>query len=216
MEEQAPFCSACGAPQIKVTVQQEDQTAPSADAPASSLHSETHSQPATADTAAHWVDTGNQIQWRTFFRIAVPFGLANGLVTLFLGPVGWFITLPGSVLWCIVLYRRRFPGPLSAGRGARMGCAVGFLSFTTFAVLFICVYCLTGELRPLLNEAVQQAATRNSDPNYQRTIHFFSQSTTGMVVFVVLGLTFVLFLFLSFGSAAGALTGVLSGVKSKR
>jgi hypothetical protein len=146
----------------------------------------------------------------------VPFAVANGLVTLFLGPVGWFITVPGSVLWCIILYRRRFPGPLSAGRGARMGCAVGFLSFTAFAVLFVVVYCLTGELRPLLTQAVQQAATRNSDPNYQRTIHFFSQSPAGIVVFVVLILAVALFLFLSFASAAGALTGVFSGDKSKR
>ena len=97
-----------------------------------------------------------------------------------------------------------------------MGCAVGFLSFTTFAVSFICAYCLTGKIRPMLAETVQQAAARNSDPNYQRTIHIFSQSTAGMVVFVVLGLAVALFLFLLFASAAGALTGAFSGDKSKR
>jgi hypothetical protein len=97
-----------------------------------------------------------------------------------------------------------------------MGCAVGFLSFATFSVLFVCVYCLTGEIRPMLAQAVQQASARNSDPNYQRTIHFFSESTAGMVVFVVLGLAVALFLFLSFASAAGALTAAFSGDKSKR
>lgn len=146
----------------------------------------------------------------------MPYGIVNGLVTLFLGPVGWFITLPGSVLWCIMTYRRRFAGPISAGRGARMGCALGFISFTTFAIVFVCVYCFTDEIRPIIVQTLQQAAARNSDPNYQRLVHFFGQDPFGMAVFVAISLVFILFLFLSFGSAAGALTAAFSGGKSKR
>jgi hypothetical protein len=186
------------------------------DTPTSSLRSEGQPTSDAADPGAPWVDTANQVQWKKFYRIAVPFAVANGLVTLFLGPVGWLITVPGSVLWCIILYRRRFPGELSAGRGARMGCAVGFLSFTAFAVLFVVVYCLTGQLRPMATLALQQAASRNSDPAFQQMVQFFNQNPAGMTVFVVMILAFALLLFLTFASAAGALTAAVSGNKSKR
>ena len=146
----------------------------------------------------------------------MPFAVANGLVPMFLGPVGWFTILAGSVLWCIMIYRRRFPGPLSVGRCARMGCAVGFLSFATFAIVFVSVYCFTDQIRPVLAQALQQAAARNPDPAFQQMVHFFSQSPAGMAIFLVISLVFILFLFLSFGSAAGALTGAFSGGKSKR
>jgi hypothetical protein len=166
--------------------------------------------------AAPWVDSGNQVQWKRFFRIAIPFAVVNGLVTLFFAPAGWFIALPGSVLWCIMLYRRQFPGTLSAARGARMGCAIGFFSFTAFAVFFTVFVCLTGQLRPLLAQAAQQAAARNSDPDFQRSVQFFSQSPAGIIIFAVMILAVSLLLFLTFASAAGALTAALSGDKAKR
>jgi hypothetical protein len=215
VEEQSPFCPACGAPQIKVTAQQEDQPAPAVDGPASPT-TEIPPSSSAADVAAHRINTGTQIQWKKFLRIAIPFAVANGLATTFFPPIGWFIALPGSVLWCILVYQRRCPGPLSAGRGARMGCVIGFFSFAAFAAFFVLLYCVTGQLRPFLVQAAQEAATHNYAPDLQAMIQSFSQSSAGMITFLVGLFAGSLLLFLSFGSVAGAFTAAFSGDKSKR
>jgi hypothetical protein len=198
-----------------VSVQQEDQPGLSPDG-STSPALEISSSPAAAGVVAHRINTGTQIQWKKFLGITVPFAVANGLMTILFPPIGWFIALPVSVLWCIMVYHRRFPGPLSAGRGARMGCVIGFFSFVAFAAFFVLFYCVTGQLRPFLVQAAQEAATHNYAPDLQAMIQSFSQSSAGMVTFLVGLFAGSLLLFLSFGSAAGAFSAAFSGDKSKR
>ena len=130
-------------------------------------------------------------------------------------PLGLLICLPGSVLWAIHVYRRRVPGPLSSGRGAKLGSVLGLLSFASFAVIFsLLIAHNRDQVHQALVQAVHEAAAKNPDPAIQPMFHFFTDTDAGLVVFVLLFLAFILVLFLLFAAAAGALSVAFSRDKS--
>jgi hypothetical protein len=152
-----------------------------------------------------------KIQWKSFFQIALPLAMANGLLTALVPPLGLLIFLPGSVLWAIHIYRRRVPGPLSTGRGAKLGSVLGLLSFAPFSVFFfLWISRNRNEVHEAMVRAFQEAAAKNPDPALQPMARFFTDTTAGMVVITLLVLAFVLVLFLLFAAAAGALSAGFS------
>ena len=137
--------------------------------------------------------------------------MANGLLSSLVPPLGLLIFLPGSVLWAIYIYRLRVPGPLSTGRGAKLGSVLGLLSFAPFAVFFsLRISHNREQIHQAMVQALHEAAAKNPDPAMQPMIQFFTGTAAGMVVFTLIGLAFALVLFLLFAAAAGALTVAFS------
>jgi hypothetical protein len=216
IDEQIVFCPACGAAQIRVSAPRNDSALPEASAVPVSQDHHIH------DTAVLSVEAGpfslTEVRWKKFLRIALPFALTNGLVTLPLGLLGWLLIVPASVLWSIFLYRRQVPGAaLTPGRGARMGAAIGLLSAGFFSVVFaIYVAIKQSEVRAFLIQGLQQAATQNPDPGVQQFMQSLFQSSAGLVVFVVVAVIMASIAFLLFTSTAGALAGLFSAKRADR
>ncbi|HEV2715610.1 MAG TPA: hypothetical protein VGU64_10130 [Terriglobales bacterium] len=110
----------------------------------------------------------------------------------------------------VVFYHRRNPGAnLTAGAGARLGAVSGGLGFGILTIVFAfgtAVLHTGAELRQKMLDAVQQAASRSSDPQAAQAVEFL-KTPQGLAVAMVLGLilTFVAFVILSsLGGAAGA------------
>ncbi len=205
MEEQVPFCPACRAPQIKVSSGQDVSNPVEASAP------DTWGASAPPRPLTSAAGISQKIQWKSFFRIALPLAMANGLLSSLVPPLGLLIFLPGSVLWAIYIYGRRVPGPLSTGRGAKLGSVLGLLSFAPFAVFFsLLVAHNRDEIHQAMVRVFQEAAAKNPDPAVQPVMQFLTDTTAGMVVFTLIGLAFALVLFLLFAAAAGALTAAFS------
>ncbi len=205
LEEQVTFCPSCRAPQIKVSSAQETSTPVEAGAP-DTWGTSPPPRPLPGAAAV-----SQKIQWKSFFQIALPLAMANGVLTSLVPPLGLLIFLPGSVLWAIFIYRRRVPGLLSTGRGAQLGSVLGLLSFAPFAVFFsLWISHNRGEVHQAMVRAFEDAAAKNPDPGIQPMVQFFTGTTAGMVVITLLVLAFILVLFLLFAAAAGALAVAFS------
>src|SRR5262249_41454247 len=130
VEEQAPFCSHCGAPQIRVSAK------PAADS--SITHDPIPPPPPLpvlhGQEASFRAVLLGRIDWRAFSRITLRFAPVVGIFSLMVGPLAWLVLLPGSILLAMHLYRRGRPEPLTGLQGAKMGALTGLMSFAFFAI----------------------------------------------------------------------------------
>ena len=95
--------------------------------------------------------------------------------------------------------------------GARLGAVSGVLGFGIFAVftaIEVLVFHSGGQLRAALLEAVQQSASRTSDPQAQQILDYL-KSPPGLALVMSLGLAVMFVVFLIFSSLGGALGAVL-------
>jgi hypothetical protein len=221
IDEQTTFCPACGAPQIRVSAQRDDAELPRT-SPIPLSHDHPFPPDHTHGQAVLPVEDGpfslTEVRWKKFLRIALPFALTNGLVTLPLGMLGWLLIVPASVLWSIFIYRRQVPGAaLTPGRGARMGATLGLLSAGFFSMVLVTVAALKpAEFRALMLQALQQAAAQNPDPQVQQMLQSWFQGPNGMAVFVAIFAITALVIFLVCTSTAGALAGLFSANRADR
>lgn len=215
IDEQITFCHGCGAPQIRVSAPRNDSDLP--EVSADSVSEEHIHDPALAYVEAAPLSLA-QVRWKKFLRIALPFALTNGLVTLPLGLLGWLLIVPASVLWSIFLYRRQVPdATLTPGRGARMGATIGLLSAGFFSMVLVTVAALKpAEFRALMLQALQQAATQNPDPQVQQMLQSWFQGPNGVAIFVTVFVIMASVFFLLFTSTAGALAGLFSAKRADR
>jgi len=109
---------------------------------------------------------------------------------------------------CVLFYRRRVPyanpGP---GMGARLGAVSGALAFVLFGVLTLLESAILragSEFRSVLLQALDQAASRNTDPQAQQWFQYL-KTPPGLIVVMVIGLTSMFFAFLIFSSLGGAI-----------
>lgn len=118
----------------------------------------------------------------------------------------------------VALYRRRNPvANLTPAMGARLGALSGALGFAIFALLTsvgIVVFRSGGQLRAALLEAVQQSATRSSDPQVQQLLEYL-RTPQGLALMMILGLLVMFVAFLVFSSLGGALGAALLRRKGK-
>jgi hypothetical protein len=157
------------------------------------------------------------IQWSQALPAAALAGLiAAALMFIPLGAFGLGMIAAGVL--AVLFYRRRHAfGLLTAGVGARLGAVSGIFGFAMFAVftaIEVLVFHSGGQLRAALLEAVQQSASRTSDPQAQQILDYL-KSPPGLALVMGIGLavTFVAFLILS--SLGGALAAVLLRRKEK-
>ncbi len=116
----------------------------------------------------------------------------------------------------VLLYRRRSSAPLiTGGMGARLGVVSGLFGFGSFAVL-LSVFLLgrSSEMRELLRRMLEEAASRNPDPQAQQIAQRM-MTPEGLAVLVTLTLALFCVAFLVLGSLGGAL-GASMGPREPR
>jgi hypothetical protein len=131
--------------------------------------------------------------------MAIPLGASFGLGMLAAG------------FLCVLFYRRRAVHPnLTSGLGIRLGALSGLFGFGIFAALSAletAVFHAGGELRAALMQAIEQAASRNTDPQAQQMIQYL-KTPQGLIVVMLMGMVVMFFLFMILSSLGGVLGAV--------
>ena len=192
VEDGTPFCPNCAAPQIRV---------------AGSL---AEVAPSPFEGQIDGLPDTNTIQWSQ----ALPAAALAGLIAacLMFVPLGAFgIGMLADGLLVLLFYHRRRPGaPLTPGMGAQLGMVSGVFGFAMFAIftaIEVLVFHSGGQLRAALVEAVQQSASRTSDPQAQQVLDYL-KSPAGLALVMGIGLAVIFVIFLLLSCLGGTLTAV--------
>jgi hypothetical protein len=207
IEGQIAFCSACGAPQIRVSKAIEQPTE-ATESPESHLPSREEGPASTPPAGAHFT-TG--IEWRYFLRFAAPLAAVTGMLTVDLRPLSLFVLLPAGLVWAISRYRQQRPGRLRSGQGARMGAVMGLLSFGFF---LLAIAFNPAKYRDIMVGNLHEVAARNPDPQTQQVLQWFA-TPDGMFTFAAIALCTVLAAFLVVGMSSGALAVALGKARNR-
>ena len=211
VEDGTAFCKHCGALQIRV------------------MGEERTSEPLPPGTPADVQPPAEPVSLAGGATPVVPPGIdwsqavpAAALAGFFLA-IAWVIPFLGFLLWLVVggvvgiaMYRRRAPqATLTPGLGARLGAVTGLFGFVVFAMLFgleLLVSRGSGRFRQMLQQIVEQAASRNADPRAQQAIQQM-MTPAGLALLVTLVLVLFLAAFIALSSIGGALGAWLLGKK---
>lgn len=208
IEERIPFCPACAAPQIRVSVPDQPLALPEKP---QDLSPELAKEPISA--AAFPLSAG--IAWRDFIRAATPLAAITGILTVPLAPLGLFVLLPANLIWAIARYRRNRPLAIRAGEGARMGALMGVLSFGFFLACFLATITLwRTQYREVMIARINEIAAQNPDPQAQQMTQWFA-TPHGFIVFTAIGLGTILVIFLVIGMGSGALAVALGRARNR-
>ena len=196
--EGVAFCPKCNAPQIRVTGPELEPAAPL------SIEGESLHQPRspTATTGIDWsqgLPAAALAGLIASILMAIPLGASFGLGMLAAG------------FLAVVFYRRRVPNAsLRPGKGARLGVVSGALGFGMFAVVtsIQMVIFHSGDLRAQLLDALQESASRTSDPQAQQMLDYF-RTPPGLVLMMIVGLILMFIAFVLFSALGGALGAAL-------
>ncbi len=206
-----PFCSHCGAPQIRVFVAE----------PVRVEHSQEeagHTLVASALGAPPHVSVSEgglrlPVQWS---RALQPCALAAliAAVVMSTGLVALPLAVLGAGFLAVAFYLRRSPGTgVSAKEGARLGGMSGMLCFVIWAVLealAVAVLHKGPEIRKAMLTAVEQTASRYSDPQVQASMDFM-RSPGGLTVMMIATLIVAFLACVIMASIGGALAGAFFG-----
>jgi len=212
VEDGTTFCKHCGAPQIRIMG--EEQTPPPLP-PGTPAEIQPPAQPVSVGGA---MPAAPGIDWSQ--------GLPAAAMAGFFLAIAWVVPVAGFLLWLvsggvlgIAMYRRRSPqAALAPGLGARIGALTGVFGFGVFAVLFGLELLLTrgsGHFRQMLQQVIEQAASRNADPRAQQAIQQM-MTPAGLALLVTVVLVLFLAAFVALCSLGGALGVWLLGRKSDR
>ena len=120
--------------------------------------------------------------------------------------------------FAVALYRRRNPGPISPGAGARIGAVSGLFGYIIFALTYSIMLLVTGgggTLRDELMRKIQELASRNPDPQAQEMMQKL-MTPEGLAFIIAIGLVLFLVAFLALSSIGGALGSRLFGDRESR
>jgi len=198
LEEGTAFCPSCGAPQIRVNAADAGATA-----------SMPPGTPGNLQPAAIPVMAGTpHVDWSVAFKAAAVMGLLAGVPSsirfISIGCCLWII---GGGALAIMMYQKWKPGGLvTSGMGARIGAVTGFFAFV-FWLLFQFVVVSArgaGEFRRQLMQQMQEAASKNPDPNAQRVMQQMS-TPEGVAIVMTVMVVVVLLAFIVFGVIGGTI-----------
>lgn len=205
VEQGTPFCPHCGAPQIRVVVEEP---------PSSLALSGQISGPVAQENPAAAIAA--PIRGASLLK---PCALA-ALVALILMTLGLHVAvaMPGVGFLAVVFYRQSMPGlRIKASTGAGVGAVGGAIWFVLSSILGLVVVTIQhkgGEIRNQLIDRINQAATQTSDP---QTLAMFNQlkSPGGIITMIVIGVVLAFLLSTIVGSLGGALGAVIFGRRGK-
>ena len=195
VQDSSPFCSDCGAPQVRFSPAETVDESVSVSLPAGAFP---NSQPAQPD--AH-IETDRRVSNRER-SIALKSALRAGAIAaaLCLFPMGFVLAMPLAGFLAVLFYgRQSWRAEPSRRSGFRLGTLAGFFGFVIFAALAAIIIVASGdqdEFRRQSLEALQKAHARYSDPQQLRTLEYLMTPqglTIGLAVSVALiGVFFVL------------------------
>ena len=215
LPENAVFCPACKAPQIRVPVRpdrEEEQEQPGPSRTQTPFQQPPFQQSPPVITVAVGTE---KIQWKAFLTSAWPLALLAGLLAGFVPLLGILLLLPISVVIAVRLYRKRHFVALRPGQGARLGLAMGLITFCGFAPVFVAVITLNQSFHQQLLEGMSQAAARNPDPQVRQIMDSMLNTPQGFAILVGFSLIFFLAIILAISSAAGAVAVRAQGRQSR-
>jgi zinc ribbon protein len=201
IEDGKPFCSQCGAPQIRVATPGPPEPIAAGDGPLMALVHET--EPDFPGVSISSLPAG----WSYALR---PCALAAAIAVLlmFLG-LNPFVAAFGTGFLAVTFSQRRNSGaPLRPAAAARLGAFSGLLLFGMSTILetFVVVVLHKGpEIRSEMMDKVQQAAARYPGPQVEPFLEFV-KSPGGFAFMMVASLVFGLVAFLILGGLGGAVS----------
>src|ERR1700678_3841153 len=215
VEDGVPFCSHCGAPQIRVTVAERAPVEHSQQEARTSLLVSAVGAPTHASVSAGALRL--PVQWSGTLQ---PCALAAMIaaVAMSTGLVALPLAVLGAGFLAVAFYIRRVPGTVvSAKEGARLGGISGLLCFGMWAVLealAVAVLHKGPEIRKAMLAAVEQTASRYSDPQVQASLDFM-RSPAGLAVMMIATLVVAFLACVILASIGGALAGAFFGRRAR-
>lgn len=197
VEDGVPFCSHCGAPQIRVALPEVASLVVTASSSAPSVVVSDVPRMAAIQLPMRWAQALRSCSAAAMIAVAAMFlGLAPPAA------------LPGAGFLAVAFYRRRHPGTVvRAGLGARLGAASG-LFCSMFLGIALGIAATVPEIRAKLHEqmleAMQKAASRGGDVEVLKT-------PEGLVMLMMVGVV----VFILLATLGGALGGALLGRRDR-
>ena len=208
-----PFCQHCGAPQIRVATAE-----PLLASASESAEGQSPRDLDAFQTSQHVSKVVSTMPWSNALP-ACALAAAIAAVLMALGLMVPFLAVVGAGFLAVGFYRRRNPGVLiKAGAGARLGAVSGLLCFGMSAVLealALAIFHKGAVLRDKMLEAIQQAASRTTDPQAVAMLGYL-KSPPGMALMIAFVLVFAFIAFVALSSLGGALGGILLGRANRR
>lgn len=152
------------------------------------------------------------IEWPRAIRACAIAAFIAALL-MALGLMVPLLAVLGAGFLAVTLYRRQNPAwNVTAQSGAQIGAVCGLLFFGMAAVFesLAELFHAGGQFRQKMLEAVQQAASRSTDPQVQAAFDRL-KTPEGLAAMFVLCMVFLMVVSIAAGSVAGALTGALHG-----
>ena len=207
VEEGTPFCSHCGAPQIRVAIPESVPVAVPATAGDDPFPS-----PSLAPASSGVPPVFLPVQWP---RAVQPCALgALFAVALMCLGLNAFVAVLGAGFLSVVLYRQRNPGTaVRPGTGARLGALGGLFFFglsTIVAAVVLAFSHKAADFRTQILVAMQQNAANYPADQVQHALDFM-KSPAGFTFFMVVALIFGFVVFVVLGTLGGALAGAVLG-----
>jgi hypothetical protein len=216
IEDGKPFCSQCGAPQIRVAVA-EVAAPPVAGNEASNDVSAFSLGPPREPAALSIPALATGIQWPRALRACAVAALIS-VVMMSLRLLVPLLAVLGAGCLAVILYRYRNPiWRANARSGAQLGAVTALLSSGVIAILSGIAYAILqsgGEIRQQALDALQQVASRSNDPQMQATLDLLKKPE-GLAPKLILAMVGFFLISVAAGSIAGALTGAFLGRRNR-
>ena len=216
IDEGTPFCSHCGAPQIRVTIPEPETAAETpAFAPGTPAEMQPPAQPVPLSPGSPVATAARAFDFRSALRTTLVAGLVIGIGTILpLGSVAWIVLVIGTGgALAVALYKRRYPEALGMrpGEGAKLGAMAAVSGYVLFAIFAVMTFVLNGsELR---QEMVQRLHEMKApDPSAQQVYQQIAEklsSPEGMALIMTFAMAVFFFMFLALGAAGGAIGATL-------
>ncbi len=212
IEDGKAFCPQCGAPQIRVAVAEPPSPAVAGNVSSDGLTAFSLDPP-SAPIALSAPALATRVQWSRALRVCAVAALVS-LVIISLRLMVPLLAVLGAGCLAVILYRYRNPAWQAGVRsGAQLGAVTALLSsgvIGIFSAIAFAVLRAGGEGRQQVLDALQQVATRSSDPQVQAALDLL-KNPDGLGTKLVLALIGFLLISVAAGSLAGALTGTFIG-----
>lgn len=211
VEDGIPFCSHCGAPQIRVAIPEPVlERAPAGDEALPAP------QPLILQGSQGAALISVPMRWSQTLRpCALAALIAIGLTSLGLYPL---VAIFGAGALAVPLYRRGSTAVMKAAAGARLGALTGLICFA-MSVILMSVAALVShkgpEVRSTLLDLIKQAAAKTNDPQTLAMFDYF-RTPSGLVVMMLMALVLTFFVMIVLASLGGALSGAFLGRRDRR
>jgi hypothetical protein len=213
VEEGAPFCPNCRAPQIRVNVPVAEEASPAPDLPATPAFPP--GTPGEIQPPATPVPLTTKLRLRDALGVACATSIVM-VVFWRLVPAAFILDITGAGMLAVFLYSRRRPEVhLNVGAGARIGMLSGLVTYIFMFIVILFGYLADHGAK--FREAIEQwAGTRPADDPARAQVMDWIASPDSMATLVVAMLIFLAVVLIGFSSLGGMIAARLVRKKTPR